>query len=138
MQLSCTSHGPKEIHYGEDKCDYCSMNIVDNSFGTQLATAKGKSFKFDSIECLSAYAIKKADESILPSSIWLTDFNNPGAFVRVDSAVIVQSDDQNSPMGVGLMGFGSMNDALEFVGAKGGRILNWDETCDFVRERWRL
>lgn len=138
LVMGCVGHGPAEIHYGQDQCDYCNMNIVDRSFGTQLMTSKKKVFKFDSIECLAAYAQSRTEELIQESSVWLTDFANPGIFVRLDSSTIVVSETQNSPMGVGLIGFGSLSAAQNFVDENGGQILNWMGTCQLVANRWNL
>ena len=136
--ISCTSYGPAEIHYGQDPCDYCKMTIADKSFGSELVTSKGKVFKFDSIECLAAYDQVKSDEKASLTSMWVTDFNHPGQFVRVDSATIILSEQQNSPMGVGLVAFSSNSQANSFVHEKGGRIVNWPETCELVAVAWKL
>jgi len=134
----CANYGPAEIHYGEDQCDYCRMNIVDNAFGTEIVTSKGKIFKFDSIECLAAFVQTSIEEDIKSNSLWLTDFGSPGTFVRVDSATLVFSEEYNSPMGVGLVGFGSRSKARIFASEKSGRVLSWEETCLLVAERWKL
>jgi len=136
--VSCASRGPAEIHYGQDQCDYCKMTIADRSFGSELVTSKGKVFKFDSIECLAAYAQIKTEEKASVKSMWVTDFNNPETFVRVDRATIILSERQNSPMGVGLVGFSSSSRAESFVSERGGRILNWPETCELVAGAWKL
>lgn len=136
--MGCKSYGPGEIHYGQDQCDYCNMNIVDNAFGSQLVTTKGKVFKFDSIECLAAHVQTSKDGQTGVNQMWLTDFKNPGSFVRADSATVIFSDKQNSPMGIGLVGFSSSDEAQEFIVSIGGRIMSWAETRDLVKERWRL
>jgi len=136
--FSCANRGPSEIHYGQDQCDYCKMTIADRSFGSELVTSKGKVFKFDSIECLAAFAQVRAEEKAEPKSMWVTDFKNPGIFIRVDSATIILSEQQNSPMGVGLMAYGLSSQGMDFINGRGGRILRWTEACELVAKEWKL
>ena len=136
--VGCAGHGPVEINYGQDPCDYCKMTIADNKFGSELVTSKGKVYKFDSIECLAAYAQVNTGENASVKSMWVTDFNNAGTFVRVDNATIVLSERQNSPMGVGLVAFSLSPEAERFVTEKGGKILNWPETNKIVAQVWKL
>jgi copper chaperone NosL len=135
---SCASRGPSEIHYGQDQCDYCKMTIADEKFGSELVTSKGKIYKFDSIECLAAYTHVNSNENASVNSMWVTDYSNAGIFVRVDSATIILSGQQNSPMGVGLMAISSNPQTVDFINEKGGRILNWSETCELVAKAWKL
>lgn len=136
--LSCSNHRPADIHYGEDQCSYCMMNIVNNAFGTELVSSKGKVFKFDSIECLSAFMQSKNNEEIGAHSLWITDFDNPGTFVALDKAFFVLSETQNSPMGLGLVGFRDPDHAKTFAGKTRGRIVSWDDVCTLVQRKWRL
>ena len=135
---SCASRGPAEIHYGQDQCDYCKMTVADEKFGSELVTSKGKIYKFDSIECLAAYTHVNSNENASVNSMWVTDFNSAGTFIRVDSATIIFSEQQNSPMGVGLMAISSSSQTVDFINEKGGRILNWFETCELVAKAWKL
>lgn len=136
--FGCGSNGPAQIHYGQDQCDYCNMNIVDQSFGSELVTIKGKTFKFDSIECLAAFNQKSDSETTRNASIWVTDFNQPGKFVRTDSATFVFNELHKSPMGVGLLGFSSVSNANYYIGKNGGKVLSWIETCAMVKSKWNL
>ncbi len=138
VMVSCASHGPAEIHYGQDLCDYCKMTIADRSFGSELVTSKGKVYKFDSIECLAAYTQVSSEDKAEVNSLWVTDFKNAGSFVEVDKAIFIVSESQNSPMGVGLLAFGSGAQAEDFISEIGGRKLNWPETCDLVKRTWKL
>ena len=136
--IGCTSHGPAEIHYGQDQCDYCNMNIVDKSFGSQLVTTKGKAYKFDSIECLAAFGQTSENEITRQAFSWITDFKNPGKFVSTDSAVVVFGEGHNSPMGVGLVGFSTDFDADSFIKENSGQKMSWPETVSLVKTKWKL
>lgn len=135
---ACANKGPVEIHYGDDQCDYCRMNITHKSFGSQLVSSKGKAFKFDSIECLAAYTINAEAGAVTDATIWVADFNNPGTFIQASASAIVLSEQQSSPMGLGIVGFSTVSDATTFAEQKGGRIVSWSETQEFVRTAWSL
>ncbi len=136
--IACGSHGPAEIHYGQDQCDYCKMTIADKSFGSELATAKGKVYKFDSIECLAAYQVtsKLGAEDI--HSMWVTDFSQPGSFLNIDQATIIASERQKSPMGVGLVAVNSPEHATRLIEVVGGKIIPWEQVRALVAADWHL
>lgn len=136
--LVCGDRGPAEIYYGQDQCDYCKMTIADKSFGSEMITAKGKVYKFDSIECLAAYQItsEPAGEGI--RSMWVTDFNHPGSFLDTERAVIVATERQRSPMGVGLVAVDSPPHAERLIETVGGKTLQWSEVRALVVTEWHL
>lgn len=135
---ACMTHGPAEIHYGQDQCDYCKMTIADKKFGSELVTAKGKVYKFDSIECLAAYQVtsKLGAEDI--HSMWVTDFSQPGSFLNIDRATIIASERQKSPMGVGLVAVNSPEHAARLIEAVGGKIIPWEQARALVSADWHL
>ena len=135
---ACSASGPQSINYGTDLCDYCDMTIADKAFGSELVTKKGKVLKYDSIECLAAADLEKGTDFHDVHSRWVTDFYNPGTFLSTDAAIIVATDRQKSPMGVGLVAVNSQNQAADLITAKGGRVVNWEETKTIVAETWKL
>src|SRR5690606_30570495 len=50
------------IDYGFDSCTHCKMTIADNRYGAELVTQKGKVYKFDAVECLTAYEESDSEE----------------------------------------------------------------------------
>lgn len=135
---SCASNRPAEIHYGQDHCDYCNMGIADKSFASQLITSKGKAFKFDSIECLAGFFITAETTTTQNATLWITNMNAPGSFVRLDSATLVMNELHKSPMGIGLLGFASDLDAKSYMADNGGQVLNWTDACELVKTKWDL
>ncbi len=95
------------------------MKIADEKFHGQVRSEKGKYFHFDSIECLSAWRMKQADQH---SQAWLRDYDST-RWLSSD-AQIVQSTDVRSPMGLGLAAFASRSAAEEFIRANSGKILS--------------
>lgn len=50
----CSERVVEKIEYGKDYCDHCKMQITDKRYGGAILTKTGRTFKFDSIECLKA------------------------------------------------------------------------------------
>ncbi|MBM9579745.1 nitrous oxide reductase accessory protein NosL [Leptospira sp. 201903070] len=118
--LSC---GPKEAlipERGKEKCNHCSMAIVDMRFHSQLLTDKGRRYYFDSIECLYSY---KESLELERFRTWVTDYENVTRMLSEEEAAIVQSEEIHSPMGKGLAAFSSLENAREYLKNHKGSIL---------------
>jgi copper chaperone NosL len=85
---ACGSGRPDAIAYDADQCAYCRMQISDPRFGAELVTRRGRSVKFDSIECLLAFYEQAASANDV-SSVWVSDFRHPGTLISVASATFV-------------------------------------------------
>lgn len=123
--ISC-SIKPQPIEYGKDQCDLCKMAIVDNKFGAELISTKGKIFKFDSDECLIGYLKKEKIPPTQYSHILVADFANPGTLVDAKKAVFLRGKNVQSPMGGNIASFGSPDDAKEQQRLIGGDLIHWD------------
>ncbi|HLR51122.1 MAG TPA: nitrous oxide reductase accessory protein NosL [Candidatus Sphingobacterium stercoripullorum] len=95
--MSCSS-GPRPIHFGTDNCDLCVMTIVDERFGAELLTKKGKAYKFDDLHCLKEYInqgnVKEADIG----ELFVIDYANPTELIKLSEAFILQGGEIQSPM----------------------------------------
>ena len=136
MLAACGQNGPIPIYYGEDNCANCRMTIVDQQFGCEILTDKGKVFKFDSIECLAAYESKHSDDRQKFASAWVTDFQSTGVLIGLDEAHFVRSASMRSPMGVGLFAFSSGSDAESFAQQHDGLVLDFEAVKLVVDEVW--
>jgi copper chaperone NosL len=126
---------PEPIAYGEDLCAHCRMVIVDERYGAELVTTKGRIFKFDSIECLADYVLRSIDAADV-HSLWVTDYRAPGTLIDVTDATFLHSPALNSPMGANLTAFTASgitpDDLLEEFG---GEVLDWAGVLDRVSAR---
>ncbi len=136
--VSCGNQGPVPIRYGEDHCDYCRMTIVDQGFGSELVTGKRKVFKFDSIECLAAFAIAREADFGGEPTLYVTDVNQPGRLLTHNTATFVHARELKSPMGVGLVAFGSPQDGSTFIDKDGGQVVEWGDVQKIVRAAWGI
>ncbi len=121
---SCTIR-PKPIAYGEDACHYCKMTIVDQQHGAELVTQKGKTYKFDAMECMLNYGPELGEKEI---ALYLCNhYTEPGELIGAETATFLISDGIPSPMGAYLTAFESQQEAQEALKTHGGKIYSWIE-----------
>src|SRR5690606_34146538 len=93
----CCTPEPQQIHYGEDKCDYCRMTIVDPRFAAEAITPKGKVLKFDAIECM--IDMKHAEEDGYFNRLFVNDYLGGKQFADASACTYLISEQIPSPMG---------------------------------------
>ncbi|GAB4315894.1 MAG: hypothetical protein Kow0074_03700 [Candidatus Zixiibacteriota bacterium] len=135
---ACGSPAPQPIVYGEDACHYCNMTIMERGFACELVTTKGKVYKFDAIECLAAYRESGAIDDSDVHSQWVSDYNNAGTLLNVDSATFIYSDDIRSPMAGGLCAVNDQDVAVRVRDVFKGRIVTWEEVRRIVADKWNV
>ena len=136
--IGCSTSEPDPIVYGSDACDYCRMTIVDEQFATEVKSDKGKAFKFDSIECLSAFLMTQEKEGTRYPHSWVTNFSDPAEFLTAPDAVYVHSTQARSPMGVGLFAFEDRDAADGFAEVNNGVVVAWSDVFGIVSDAWAL
>lgn len=133
LLAGCTPE-PEPIRYGQDECTYCRMSITDPRYGSELVTSTGKTYMFDSIECLAAHVQTNPDVEV--HSLWVTDYTRPEHLIRVDQAAFLHSDSLRSPMALNVAAFGdrarrdAAHDSLD------GTPMGWAEVKHLVQEQW--
>lgn len=102
------------------------MTLVDNKFGAELVTEKGKIYKFDDLRCLLDY-MKSAPgtESYLHTLV--IDFGNPGTLIKAKDAHYVTSPEIRSPMDGRMAAFESESSMNTYRKQWNGTYLKWDE-----------
>ncbi len=121
LMTSCSS-GPVAIPYGEAHCDHCQMTVVDQRFGSELVTKKGKVYMFDAIECMLPYMHENQDVDW--EHVLVTDMDNPGTLIDASNAVYLRSDRIQSPMGYSLGAYSPKSDRSR---ESTGITYSWDE-----------
>ncbi|NBC18911.1 MAG: hypothetical protein GVY18_16540 [Bacteroidetes bacterium] len=137
LLAGCTPE-PEPIRYGQDECAYCRMAITDPRYGSELVTSTGKTYMFDSIECLAAHVQTTAQESpeIEVHSLWVTDYTRPEHLIRVDAAAFLHSDSLRSPMALNVAAFGDRARRDAAHDSLGGTPMGWAEVKHLVQEQW--
>ncbi|WP_020532853.1 nitrous oxide reductase accessory protein NosL [Flexithrix dorotheae] len=127
--IGCSAE-PEPIRYGQDACHYCKMKIVDNRYGAELVTQKGKIYKFDAVECLIHFY--KEEESIKQQTKYLlaTSFNAPGTLQNIEGMNFLRTKALPSPMGMFLTAFSNTVTANEFKDNHGGDVYTWESLME--------
>ncbi len=130
---ACSAPGPRAIRIGEEECAHCRMRISEERFAAQVLNDRGRSWVFDSIECMVEWTLQEAE---LPADRiagwWVTDFEAPGRWLDARAAHYLRSDHLRSPMGLGLSAYGEAAGARTQRSAHGGEVLDWDSVRDLV------
>lgn len=132
--LTSCSKEPVPINYGKDNCEYCLMSIIENKFGTELITKKGKIYKFDSIECLAAFENEFDSDEV--DSKWVTNFSGSHRLIKHSDAYFLLSKQLKSPMGLYLSAYSSKEELETVKSEFGGDEINWSELVDYVKTKW--
>ncbi|MDT8341487.1 MAG: nitrous oxide reductase accessory protein NosL [Longimicrobiales bacterium] len=132
---ACGEPQPRDLAYGEERCEYCHMGLADDRHGAELLTETGKAFGFDSVECLAAHLASLGEPSRV-HSVWVTDFSNPGALILAEEAFFLASPTLRSPMGLGLSAFARREDRDGAVVSFGGQALDWAGVQALVAREW--
>ena len=133
---SCTTD-PEPINFGTDQCEHCRMLIIDNKFGAEIVSNKGKVFKFDAAECMVNYIKSGKINEPEISSYYVIDVSKPAHLTDALSAVYLISENFPSPMGANLSAFGNRADAESFQKTYQGEILDWKQLLEKFASRDR-
>jgi copper chaperone NosL len=125
---ACGPHKPAAIVYDADACDYCRMQISDPRFGAELVTKKGRTIKFDSIDCLLSY-YQQANAAGDVESVWVADVRHPGVLINAMQAHFVDLGAGRAPMGGrrGLAAIADESDAARIGITDKKAIKTWSE-----------
>ena len=123
---SCST-GPEAISFGKDICQHCKMTIMDQKFGAEIVTAKGKVLKFDSVECLRDYFASEYKNSAGETDQYFTiDFASPGKFIDAKNAFYLYDQEIKSPMGGNLAAFKSQQALQQQSSHPDATVLSWN------------
>lgn len=124
--ISCNPK-QREIVYAEDDCIRCKMKLMDNRYGCEIVTSKGKIYTFDAIECMIPYLKRSEFKENSPAFILITPYTKPGTLFDAKAAFYLRSAKLPSPMGAFLTAFDDKQIALDFQTKNGGTIYSWEE-----------
>jgi copper chaperone NosL len=118
---------PEPLEFGKDACNACRMTLMDNKFGGEILTAKGKIYKFDDVNCMIIFYKSGLTPSEEVKDVLIVDFSNPSQLIDAKKAYYVRSDAINSPMGSSIAAFRSMDDLATLNTGWNGIQLSWEE-----------
>jgi copper chaperone NosL len=117
----------RPIEYGADECEYCKMMIMDQRYGSELVTEKGKVYTFDAAECLIEYLQYNEEMAEAARYLLVTPYTDPNHLIDARGATYLVSEQMPSPMGAYLTAFSDRQEATAFQSTKGGVLYTWEE-----------
>ena len=106
---------------------------MEDKYGAELVTEKGKVYKFDSIECLIKYSLNKnliGDQNHL---MLISDFSKPGELVDARKSFYIHNNNFRSPMGLNVSAFMVESEQLKFIKENSGEKLSWIDVIELVK-----
>jgi copper chaperone NosL len=102
------------------------MKIMDQKYGAEMITSKGKVYKFDSAECLANFV--KHEEAGKDAKLMLvTDVAPPHSLIDAQSAMYLHSLQLPSPMGAFISAFSHADSLKKWRTTYPGDQWTWDE-----------
>lgn len=138
--LSCGAGEPQPVPLvlDEDACSFCRMAISQREFAAEAVTTSGRVERFDDIGCLLDW--RREREIPEGTAFFVVDSHN-GEWLDAEEAAYLRSRAIPTPMGSGLVAFGSREEAAaarKRLGIGGGRtatgdgeVIGWE---DLARE----
>ncbi len=124
LMLACKPES-QPISYGSDMCEFCRMSIVDQRFGSEIVTRKGKIYKFDAVECMVNYLDKRVEDESQLKYILTNTLDKPGALIDVEDCCFLISKNMPSPMGMYINPFLVTDNASRSQVENSGIIHDW-------------
>lgn len=125
--LSHCTTGPRPLNYGTDACSFCKMTLMDQHYGAELVTKKGKIYVFDDANCFVMFLKKGEVKPEEAAGHFFADYAHPGTLVEAGKAIFLRSDGLKTPMASGFAAFADQP-GLDAVKAQaGGEVLNWKQ-----------
>jgi copper chaperone NosL len=125
--LSACAIEPAPINYGQDACEFCKMNIVDQQHAAEIVTKKGKSYKYDAVECMLNYLNRNDLASEEMAFLLVCNYNQPGELIDARDATYIISEAIPSPMGAFLSALDNPDSGKQIIEVKGGEVVTWEE-----------
>ena len=130
--FSC-NESPSAILYGHEACTTCKMTIMDERFGAEIISTKGKVFKFDDVICMVEFmASEKIKERDIRKKL-VTDYRNKNHFLDAEQAVYLFSDELHSPMNGNAGAFKDNQEALHLQHETQGVIMDWKQVYNQLK-----
>lgn len=118
---------PEPLIMGKDACYTCKMTLMDNRFGGEIVTKKGKVYKFDDLNCMINFHNSNYEPRENIEHRLVVDFAQTAKFIDATKTFYCKSDKINSPMGSQVAAFERMADLDKFNSEWPGTTLTWNE-----------
>jgi copper chaperone NosL len=118
---------PEPLQFGKDGCHACKMTLMDNKFGAEIVTSKGKIYKFDDANCMLTFYNSGQVPTEEMKEILIVDFSKPKKLIDARNALYVKSEAIKSPMASNIAAFEANEDLKKLNAEWNGILLSWGE-----------
>ncbi|HLT73559.1 MAG TPA: nitrous oxide reductase accessory protein NosL [Ohtaekwangia sp.] len=125
--MSACTPEPEPLVYGEDACQHCKMVLMDQKFGAEIVTTKGKVYKFDDVNCMISFINENIKDDRDIQYKLVTQFNKPGELTDAGTAFYVKASSIKSPMASQVAAFGDYEEMKQHSRELKGIYLTWGE-----------
>src|SRR5688572_8278026 len=125
--LNSCSVKPEPLNYGKDGCHACKMTLMDQKFGSEIVTKKGKIYKFDDVNCLISFYKSGYEPVDNIEHTLIVDFLKPGELLEAKTAKFIQSDAIRSPMASQVAAFSGDQNLDSLLKEWNGKVTTWNE-----------
>ncbi len=124
--IACSAE-PEPLVYGEDACHHCKMVLMDQKFGAEVVTTKGKVYKFDDVNCMISFINENIKDERDIKFRLVTQFNKPGELTDAGTAFYVKANSIKSPMASQIAAFADYEEMKQYSKELKGIYLTWGE-----------
>jgi copper chaperone NosL len=124
--VGCSTE-PVPLRYGSDACQHCRMTLMDQRFGAEVVTTKGKIYTFDDVNCLTQFLSSGIVHERDVAYKLVTDFAAPGTLSDATIAFYVKAPSIKSPMASQVAAFANYDSMEKFKNEQKGIYLTWGE-----------
>jgi copper chaperone NosL len=125
LLAGCTGDGPPRIDIGQVECSYCRMNVMDDRFAAAIVTLQGRTYAFDSPECMVQHVADGRIAEAQVRSWWVCDHAHPGTLIDATKASYLHSSTLRSPMNGNVAAFVNATDRDAAAKEHTGEALDW-------------
>lgn len=125
---SCASDGPPVIDFGQVECAYCRMNVMDRQFASAIVTKAGRTYAFDSPECMVQHVAEGRIAEDQVQGWWVCNHARPGEVIDATTAYYLHATTLRSPMNGNVAAFGDAETRAVAIVTHPGGSLDWAAT----------
>lgn len=126
LAFGCTVE-PEPLAYGIDLCYTCKMTLMDEKFGAEIVTKKGKVYKFDDVNCMLGFYHTDVEPKENIAHLLVVNFTKPTQFIDATNSWYLKSDSIRSPMASGIAAFASQEEYSAFKIKWKAILMSWGE-----------
>jgi copper chaperone NosL len=104
------------------------MTLMDDKFGAEIVTKKGKVYKFDDVNCMLGFYHSDFEEQGNMAHLLVINFAQPNQLIDATNSWYLKSELIRSPMASGLAAFATEEEYSLYKKEWKAILMSWGET----------